>query len=54
MDKKTPMDQDAKARIMALEATKSGGGVEKGSFGARAQAAADMHEAAKDGGSQSK
>ena len=41
--KKTPMDQEAKARIMSSEAKKSDGQVSKGSFAARAQSAADKN-----------
>ena len=40
---KNPMTQEDKARIMAAEAKKNDGNVEKGSFGARAQAAADKN-----------
>lgn len=35
--KETPMDQEAKARIESAEAKKSGGNIQTGSFGARAQ-----------------
>ena len=38
------MDKEAAARIQAAEAKQHGGGVEKGSFAARAQAAADKRE----------
>ncbi len=43
--KSTPMDQAAKSRIMSAEATKPGAGgeVQKDSFGATAQAAADKN-----------
>jgi len=53
----TPMDQDAKARIMSAEAQKSGGGVRADSWGARAQSAADKNAAGtggKSGGSSGK
>ena len=39
------MDNAAAARIQAAEAKQGGGGVEKGSFAARAQAAADRNAA---------
>jgi hypothetical protein len=44
-DKKTPMDQDAKARIMRANAKKpeNEGETKAGSFPARAQAAADKN-----------
>ena len=45
--KKTDMDQAAKARIMSSEAKKNDGQVDKGTFGTRAQSAADKHEAEK-------
>lgn len=35
--KETPMDQEAKARIMSAEAKNSGGNIQADSFGARAQ-----------------
>ena len=41
---KNPMTKDAAARIQRNEAKEHGGGVPKGSFAARAQAAADKHE----------
>ena len=43
--KSTPMDQAAKSRIMSSQAQKPGAGgqIEKGSFGARAQSAADKN-----------
>ena len=42
--KKTPMDQPAKARIMAAQAKKNDGQIEKGTFAARAQSAADKND----------
>ena len=41
---KNPMTKEDAARIQSAEAKKHGGGVPKGSFPARAQAAADKHE----------
>lgn len=41
--KKTPMDQTAKARIMSTQAKQHGGITDKGSFAARAQSAADKN-----------
>ena len=38
------MDKEAAARIQRAEAKQHGGGVEKGGFAARAQAAADKRE----------
>ena len=38
------MTKEAAARIQSSQAKKDGGGVGKGSFGARAQAAADKRE----------
>ena len=40
---KNPMTQEAKGRIMSNEAKQNDGKVEKGSFGARAQSAADKN-----------
>ena len=40
---KIPMDKEAAARIQHSEAVKGGGQIEKGSWGARAQAAADKN-----------
>jgi hypothetical protein len=37
------MDKGASARIQSSEARQGGGGVEKGSFAARAQSAADRN-----------
>ena len=42
--KSTPMDQEAKARIMSSQAAKTGGKTEAVSFPARAQSAADKNE----------
>ena len=44
-EKKTPMDAEAKSRIMSAEAKKKNGQIEEGSFPARAQAAADRNDA---------
>ena len=44
--KKTPTDQEAKARIMKAEAKKNDGKIEKDGHAARAQRAADKNEAA--------
>jgi len=40
---KTPMTKDASARIQSTQAKQHGGQTEKGSFPARAQAAADKN-----------
>ena len=45
---KTKIHKEAAARIQRAEAKKNDGKVEKGSFAARAQGAADKNEAAKD------
>ena len=42
--KKTPMDADAKARIMSTEGKKNDGKYEKGDWASRAQSAADKNE----------
>ncbi|BDA41185.1 probable uncharacterized protein DDB_G0289245 at N-terminal half [Coccomyxa sp. Obi] len=42
---KHPMSKEAAARIQSATARKTGGEVPKGSFAARAQSAADRHEA---------
>jgi len=39
------MNAEAKSRIMSREAKKNNGQIEKDSFGARAQSAADKNEA---------
>ena len=39
--KTTPVDQEAKARIMSTQAAKTDGETKSGSFAARAQSAAD-------------
>lgn len=41
---KNPMTKEAAARIQGAEAKKHGGGVRKGDFAPRAQAAADKRE----------
>lgn len=41
--KKTPMDADAKARIMSAEGKRSGGHYDKGGWPARGQSAADKN-----------
>ncbi len=43
-EKKTPMDADAKARIMRAEGKKNDGKFEKGDWAGRAQSAADKNE----------
>ena len=41
---KNPMTKEAASRIQRAEAKQHGGGVEKGSFAARAQSTADKRE----------
>jgi len=45
---KNLMDKEAASRIQSAEAKQHGGGVEKGSFAARAQSTADKRENQKD------
>ena len=43
-EKKQPVTQEDKARIVSTQAEKTGGKIEKGSFAAKAQSAADKND----------